>query len=210
MSIYEEDNVYNKLDSILKSLKKSIDCQLPCKVLEINNNEVDVLVISNDEIEDTPIYGIPVKTLETNRAYIWLGIKKGDSGTLKVYDKSIQGYRQGSLEYDGDSRSHYIKDSCFELGFIPDPNSFIYPNSADIEIGLKDGSAKINITNGNINIHSNAAVNVIAKDVSIVGTNIGIAGSNVSLGSNTTIDGKKFLEHTHSNGNQGNPTGGVI
>lgn len=195
MSIYEEDNSYSKFNSILNSIKNSINCQLPCKVLAVNNNEVDVLVITNDEIEDVPLYGVPVKSQETGKAYIWLGIKQGDFGTLKIYDKSIQGYKQGSLEYDGDPRTHDINDSCFELGFIPDPNSFIYPNGADIEIGLKDSSAKINLTAGTI---------------TILGGNINITGSNVSLGSNTTIDGKLFLEHTHSNGNQGKPTGGVI
>ena len=48
-------------------------------------------------------------------------------------------------------------------------------------------------------------------DITITGGgSVSVSGSSVTIGSDTTIDGKKFLEHTHSNGNQGKPTGGVI
>lgn len=162
---------------------------------KVYGNYVDVIVFRNDEIMNGIAPNVPIKRDETKRAYIFLGIKEGDYGTIRYYDKSIEAYKKGDTNYNGDDRCHNINDGCFELGFIPDNEAFIYPENADIEIGLKDGSAKVNITNGNI---------------TITGGSITITGSSVSLGSNTTIDGKVFLEHTHSNGNQGNPTGGVV
>jgi hypothetical protein len=193
--VFEENNSYNAFDKIIQALKESINCSLPCQVKKVYGNYVDVLVFRNDEILDGIAPNVPIKRDETKRAYIFLGIKEGDYGTIRYYDKSIEAYKKGDTNYNGDDRCHNLNDGCFELGFIPDNEAFIYPTNADIEIGLKDGSAKVNITNGNI---------------TITGGSITITGSSVSLGSNTTIDGKLFLEHTHSNGNQGNPTGGVI
>lgn len=193
--MYREENSYNAFNRVITALKESINCSLPCQIRNVNGNYVDVLVFRNDEIEDGVCPNVPIKREETGRAYIYLGIKPGDYGTIRYYDKSIADYKRGETDYNGDDRCHDINDGTFELGFIPDPSAFIYPTNADIEIGLKDGSAKINITDGNITIN---------------GGNVNITGSSVNLGSNTTIDGKVFLEHTHSNGNNGGPTGGVI
>ena len=57
---------------------------------------------------------------------------------------------------------------------------------------------------------SGAVINVTGENITITGGTIDISGSSVNLGNDTTIDGKKFLEHTHTNGNNGSPTGGVI
>lgn len=190
-----EDNSYNAFEDVINALKESINCSLPCQVEAVNGNYVDVRMIRNDDIEDIIISNVPIKREETARAYIFLGIKQGDRGTLTFYDKSIEDYMLGDEDYNYDTRTHSIQDRSFSLGFIPDPEAFVYPENTDIEIGLKDGSAKITVSDGNITIS---------------GGNINITGSSVSLGTNTTIDGKVFLEHTHSNGNQGRPTGGVI
>lgn len=195
MSIYREQNSFSAFDNIVQTLKESINCELPCRVETVNGNYVDVLMIRNDDIDDIIISNVPIKRPETATAYIFLGIKKGDRGTLTFFDKSIENYMTGDESYNGDDRCHSMQDRCFSLGFVPDNEAFIYPTNADIEIGLKDGSAKINLTSGNITIN---------------GGNVNITGSSVNLGSNTTIDGKVFLEHTHSNGNNGANTGGVV
>lgn len=190
-----EDNSYNAFEDVMNALKESINCSLPCQVEAVNGNYVDVRMIRNDDIEDLIISNVPIKREETARAYIFLGIKQGDRGTLTFYDKSIEDYILGDEDYNYDTRTHSIQDRCFSLGFVPDPEAFVYPENTDIEIGLKDGSAKITISDGHITIS---------------GGYIDIIGSKVSLGKNTTIDGKEFLKHRHSEGNQGGPTGGVI
>lgn len=192
MSIYNEKTGYSALDDLFTALLGSIYCECSCRVEEVSNNFVDVTVFRGGEQFYAP--NVPIKRPETPRAYIFLGIKKGDRGTISFTDKTIENYKKDGTDTN-DSRQHSKQDGIFELGFIPDSEAFIYPTNADIEIGLKDGSAKINLTSGNITIN---------------GGNVNITGSSVNLGSNTTIDGKMFLEHTHSNGNNGSPTGGVI
>lgn len=64
------------------------------------------------------------------------------------------------------------------------------------------GATQITAT-GNTNITS-------TSNVAITGSNVAVTGSNVTISGNTKIDNKVFLSHTHSNGNDGRPTGGVI
>lgn len=47
-------------------------------------------------------------------------------------------------------------------------------------------------------------------DVNISGNIINLTAQKINIHGELIINGKPFLEHTHSNGNQGNPTGGVI
>ena len=98
--------------------------------------------------------------------------------------------------------------------------------SGDIQMGLYNNMFTFNVDSvGNLRVKcttiNNEAENEYythAKKVIIEGDNITISGNsnititggNISISGNTTIDGKKFLAHTHSNGNEGNPTGGVI
>ncbi|MXV44313.1 hypothetical protein GS501_04540 [Saccharibacter sp. 17.LH.SD] len=42
------------------------------------------------------------------------------------------------------------------------------------------------------------------------GATITLAGDNVNIVGKLTINGKAYKDHTHTNGNQGSPTGGVI
>lgn len=58
----------------------------------------------------------------------------------------------------------------------------------------QDGNFNI-ITTGNLNINADT-INLTANTININGTLI--------------INGQSYTSHTHSNGNQGNPTGGVI
>lgn len=98
--------------------------------------------------------------------------------------------------------------------------------SGDIQMGLYNNMFTFNVDSvGNLRVKcttvNNEAENeayTYAKKVIIEGDNITISGNsnititggNISISGNTTIDNKNFLTHTHSNGNQGNPTGGVL
>lgn len=61
-----------------------------------------------------------------------------------------------------------------------------------------------------LDVNESGQLRIKASDIYIDSNNINITGGNVTISGNTTIDNKIFLSHTHSNGNQGNPTGGVI
>ena len=64
------------VDDILTCKTDELYVQNPCKVVGVHGNYVDVLLYINDEEPDFVIYNVPVLRPETQRAYIFLGIKK--------------------------------------------------------------------------------------------------------------------------------------
>ena len=212
----------DRLSDLLDTVTDNVYVSTPCKVTAIHGNYVDVLPIINDDEDNQELYDVPIQRTETQSAYIFLGVKVGDRGTLVYTDRSISAYKEnGSEEYDEDDRSHDGNDAVFNLGFIPDNEAFVYPENVEIEIGLKNQTAKISFTpEGNINIIAQDA-NIQANNVNVTATNINSSGTLTHIGNATingdltasgtcTFSGKEFLGHTHSNGNQGSPTGGVI
>lgn len=192
------DFVTDKIKNFVQYIRNSINCQLPAQVLKINEDAtVDLLVYRNDEIDNQLLPAVKIKHIETGRAFIHLGVAVGDYGVVKCFDTNIQSYLDGQLGYNYDDRSHDMNDACFELGFIPNPSSYIYPTGSNIAFGNKDGSALVTVDEAGV-------VNIIATTVNIAGT------SNINIDGNTVIDGKNFLSHQHSNGNNGSNTGAVI
>lgn len=182
------ENISDKIHNLIEYIRNSINCQCPAQIKKVNDDEsVDVLVFRNDEIENQLIPHVKIKHLESARAFVHLGVAEGDYGVIKYFDTSIEDYLDGQLGYNYDTRCHDTNDACFELGFIPNPSSYIYPEG-EITIGSKTGSALITVNGDNINI----------------------TGGNVTISGNTTIDGKNFLQHQHGNGNQGQNTSGVV
>jgi len=190
-----QEDITEKIQKFVNRLSSLINVQSPAQIKKVNaDGTVNVLVFRNDELENQLLIGIKIKHIESGRGFIHLGVAEGDFGVVRYFDTNIDDYIEGISEYNYDDRIHDSNDACFELGFIPNPSSYIFP-SGEITIGSKTGTALITINGNNINIK---------------GGNIQISGSSVSIGSNTTIDGKVFLQHQHSNGNQGANTGGVI
>ena len=161
----------------------------PCEVVNVNGNYVDVKIYINDEYPNMILYNVPIQRQETQRAYIFLGIKEGDRGTLKFFDRSVEGYLQSDFDYNSDDRQHDINDRCFELGFIPDKEAYVYPDNVDIEIGLKGKSVKMSFTESGI---------AITGDVTITG-NLTVTGEVIG-------NGIPLSTHIHGNGNQGADT----
>lgn len=113
-------------ETILKNTTDDIYVLNPCEVVTVDGNYVDVKIYVNDEYPDMILYHVPIQRQETQRAYIFLGIKKGDRGTLKFFDRSTEGYLQSDFDYNSDDRQHDINDRAFELGFIPDKEAYVY------------------------------------------------------------------------------------
>ena len=155
---------------LLSQTTDNIYVQNPCKVVKVNGNFVDVLLYINDEEPDFVIYNVPIVRPETQRAYIFLGIKEGDRGICRFFDRSTEGYLQSDFDYNSDERQHDINDRCFELGFVPDKEAFAYPTNTDIEIGLKNGTVKMSFTESGISILGNVT---ITGDLTVSGEVIG-------------------------------------
>lgn len=183
------------LETILKNTTDDMFVSNPCEVVAVRGNYVDVKLYINDEYPNMILYHVPIQRQETQRAYIFLGIKEGDRGTLKFFDRSTEGYLQSDFDYNSDDRQHDINDRAFELGFIPDKEAYVYPTNVDIEIGLKDKSVKMSFTENGI---------AIVGDVTIDG-DLSVSGKiNASVNGNT-VDLSSHIHTDSQGGNTSNP-----
>jgi hypothetical protein len=67
------------------------------------------------------------------------------------------------------------------------------------------------VSDSNVNIKSATNLNLSATTaLNLSATTINITASAVNITGTLTINGQPYLSHTHSNGNLGSPTGGVI
>lgn len=188
-------------------LLSKIRCHLPCKVLKVDysSRTVEVQIQGKQDMgygayETFPVLSdIPIIEPHcTSRAYIITPLKAGDTGLLEFLDFNCSNFNQdGNIEPTLDPEFHSLNSSVFINGYIPQSNVIDYGNSdCPIIMGLNDQTFTLTV-------NSSGELNIEAKTINITGGNVTISG-------NTTIDNKIFLSHTHSNGNQGNPTGGVI
>ena len=198
-----------ELDDFLQGHAGNINTEKPAKILKVNSQYyVDVEYDENGQKDI--LYNVPVKHLQTNRAFVFLKLKEGDKGTIRFFDNDVDLYRTSGEEISTEVRVHDLNDNYYDFGFYPDKEQYLMPD-CEICIGLKDQRALIEITEqGNILLSAQELTLSGATSISLSSTKITANASTVIIGEDTTIDGKKFLEHRHSNGNQGNPTGGVI
>lgn len=187
-------SVSELFNQMLENTTDSVYCNLPCKVEKVNGNFVDVKVYINDEEPDLVLYNVPIQRQETQRAYIFLGIKQGDRGTLKFFDRSTEGYLGSNFDYNSDERQHNINDRAFELGFIPDKEAYVYPTNVDIEIGIKNKSVKMSFTESGITITGDVTIN---GDLTVTGE---VTGNSIPLSTH------KHTGVTTGQGTSGLPT----
>lgn len=187
-------SVSELFDKVLNNTTDELYVQNPCKVVGVHGNYVDVLLYINDEEPDFTIYNVPIMRQETQRAYIFLGIKVGDRGVCRFFDRSTEGYLQSDFDYNSDERQHDINDRCFELGFVPDKEAFVYPTDKEIEIGLKSGTVKMSFTESGIAITGNVT---ITGSLTVSGE---ITGNSIPLSTH------KHLGVTSGNSTSGLPT----
>ncbi len=180
------------LNDMLSGISTRTLVEKPCKIVKVNSQySVDIEYYDNNQPDY--LYNVPVKHLQTQSAFVFLGLKSGDCGTVRFFDNDVSGYSFDDEYISNEVRTHDINDNLFSLGFYPAKSQYVFPKG-DVVIGTTSG----------------AVINLNSSGITISGGEIIITGSSVSIGNETTIDGKKFLEHTHSNGNEGNPTGGVV
>lgn len=152
-----------------RKLRDSINCQLPCKIVAVNQDgTVDVLVFRNDQIPDCVFPNVPVKHIETSRAYVFLGLAIGDRGVIRFFDRSVEEYKKGNELETDDPRQHSFSDGLFEIGFVPALERYTYPTDKTLEIGNKNGSFKVSFTSdGGITITTEKDVSMTCVNASV-------------------------------------------
>lgn len=190
------------LNQLLNTTTDELYVQTPATITGVSadGNYVNAILHINDDEPDLEVFHIRVQRPETQRAYIYLGIKKGDKGIVRFFDRSIEGYLKSDYDYNSDDRQHDINDRCFELGFIPDKEAYIYPTNADIEIGLKNNTVKMTFTNGQITIIGNVIHN---GNLTVNGT---ITATGEIIGNSIPLSAHKHLGVTTGQGTSGLPT----
>lgn len=178
---------------ILNAVKKGVRVQYAAKIIKVNSQDSVNIEYYSNGVADI-LQNVPVRHLKSPTGFFILKLKEGDRGIVRFFDDDIDLYRtSGVIAESSEVKVHDINDNIFEIGFYPDNENYIYPDG-DLVIGTKAG----------------ALISMTGNGINITGGNINITGSAVNIGNNTTIDGKNFLEHTHSNGNQGADTGPVV
>ena len=180
----------SSLDDFINGFGNSVNVQLPAVIKTVNSDgSVDVLVIRNDEDPDVVFPNVPVKHYETQRAYIFLGLKVGDKGLIRFCDKSIEGYKQNGIDTP-DDRTHSLNDGVFEIGFYPASERYAFPADKTIEIGNKNGSFKLSVGEGgsliiessSTTIKSTGSTNIECSTAEIKASSVNIKSPIVNLG----------------------------
>lgn len=153
----------------------------PCVITNvIDQYTVDVTYYDNNEAN--LLVRVPVKHLQTNSAYVFLGLKEGDCGTVRFFDNDVNSYYDGDAVASTEERTHDINDNCYTYGFYPAASQYIFPDG-DIVIGTTAG-ATINITEKEIKI--NAETIVVENEATI----------DITSDSDITVDAKAKLNIT--------------
>lgn len=163
---------------VFRMIRDSVNCQLPCKITAVNSDgTVDVLVFRNDNIPDCVFPNVPVRHIETSRAYVFLGLKVGDRGVIRFFDRSVEEYKKGNEDETGDPRLHSFSDGLFEVGFLPTTESYSFPLDKTVEIGNKNGSFKVSFAeDGGISIETQKNLSITCKNASITADKVDLGG----------------------------------
>lgn len=172
---------------VFRQLRDSINTQLPCKITAVNTDgTVDVLVFRNDGIDNCVFPSVPIRHLESGRAYVFLGVQVGDRGVVRYFDRSVEAYKDGNEEDTDDIRQHSLSDGLFEIGFIPQTEAYAFPTDKTIQIGNKNGSFKLSVdqsgeieieAQGNIKLKSDANVSIECQSAVVQSPSVDLGGA---------------------------------
>jgi len=141
--------------------------------------------VSHEEIP--PLLDVPVFMPRAGGYCLTLPVSAGDECLVIFGDNCMDAWWQsGGVQNQLEKRRHDLSDGYALIGIWSQPKAIS---------GYSANSAQLRNESGSVMIE-------------LAGSTINITGGNINLGSNTTIDGKNFLSHTHSDP-QGGKTGGV-
>lgn len=226
-----DGNLGGALAFVFQKLLQQTDGQLPAKVLSYNRTTnratvqplIDIISTSGQRHGRAPVAAVPVLALGGGNFFINFPLGAGDVGWIEASDRDISLFLQSAQQSPpNDGRVH-----AFENGrFVPDAfDQYTFaPDAGGLVISSYDGSTRIVLTEGKIqlfapdiqlnsqtveiNATTSVAVNTGAYNVNATGSGTAVTGT-VSLPTNTTIAGRGFLTHEHTDPQGGN-TGGVV
>lgn len=143
---------------------------------------------------------VPFQCYKGGGYSITVPIKAGDECLIIFTDVDYSAWFQnGGFNHAEHSFTHSYSNAMALIGFSSEVNAIPEYNQNAIEVRNADGTEKFSLSEGNITLKS--------ATITLDG-NVTVTGSSDLQGS-TTIQSKDFLQHVHSNGNEGANTGGV-
>lgn len=201
----------------LHNLNESQRTSYPAKVIGINDDGMSVTVQilnprfddAGENMDDVPILQVPVAMIRSNTSVIHLPISVGDTGHCVVMDNNIDNFKQSSNSLAikvNDGRMKDVMDSVFVPGLSPFSVTAQQRQVLKLPKDFKDlmlihntgSGAEANITikaDGNVELNSQLAVKVIAKDIELnAGNSVSINASSLKVNvSNTTWTGNNTI-----------------
>lgn len=173
---------------------KRIRVHMPCKVVAINGNTVDVEIQGSEDsgygfytkfptLLDLPI----IYNNYTSSAYIITPVQIGDTGLVEFLDFNASNFQNdGNTALTSDEYYHSINNGTFINGFIPSSKHIDIPQGQPIIIGLHNKTFSMNVdNNGNLIISANSVT---------INSNLTVNGNIVATGE---ITGKSIPLSTH-------------
>lgn len=214
-----EKNLMQKLRVASPATVTAVDYEKQTLKAQITLREY----INGQYLEIPELLDVPFFILGGGNYSFTFPIEEGDECLVIFGDSCIDSWWQnGDIQNPMDSRRHDLSDGFAIVGFKSQKNkledysedSFQIRNGEDVPLEINEDS--ITITKNETEIHieediitistgdeskitvdSNGAVTIEAREINLKGDIV-------------KIKDKDFMAHTHSNGNNGSPTGGVI
>ena len=139
---------------------------------------------------------VPIVVPRAGGYALTLPIQQGDECLVVFGDMCMDGWWQsGGVQNQVECRRHDLSDGFALIGVWSQPKVIDNYSTGTAQLRNEAGSAYVELAGDVINI---------------VGSSVNIDAGSVNIKADTTIDGKKFLPHTHSGVKTGDGnTGGV-
>lgn len=190
------DDITSKLYCALPAIVESVNFEnqtLEASPVTIMKRTNDTGMVTDFKLP--LLVDVPFQCYKGGDYSITVPVKQGDECLIIFTDVDFSAWFQnGGFNYAEHSFQHAYSNAMALVGFSSEVKAVKNYNPNAIEIRNADASEKISLSAGNITLKS--ATITLDGEVTTTGT--------------TTIQGKEFLSHIHSNGNQGANTGGVV
>lgn len=216
---------------IFAKLMQQTDGMLPAEVVGYNRATnraqvqplISIISTSGQRIGRAPIAAVPVLALGGGNFFVNFPLGQGDTGWIEASDRDISLFLQSAqMSPPNDTRIHsfehgrFVPDAFNKYTFTPDAGAMVISSyDGTTRIVMSEGKIQlfapeidINSTTFNINNSGAMTINTQTLNTNTTGSSGSTTSGNVNLPTNTVINGRAFMGHTHSDPQGGN-TGGV-
>ena len=182
---------------------RKIRVHMPCKVVRVRKNSVDVEIQGMEDsgfgyyVKFPQLLDLPViYNNYTAKAYIITPIQVGDTGLVEFLDFNASGFSDsGNTAISSDQFPHSLNNGVFINGYIPD-NVMVLDDATlanPLIMGLHNKTFLLSVTDsGKLSISSSDDIDISGKNISITASN------NLTLtgGTTTSITGTTNMNIT--------------